>query len=465
MTREPKRRSQSTAGRDEAGFTLLEMVIALAITVGLTAAVFGTFHMNSRMARVETAMTQMQQSVRAVHLEVGSRLRVAGRGGLFQSTPAKNRPDLGAIVEVADNVTGTDRAIAPTMSNGPEAVEGTDVLTVRGVFTTPIYQTFGNDEDQVFLVLWDAAGNPTGDPTRARTGQIQVCDRSPSGFPQSLGPLRDAITNDSQEALVLSSSADAGDYGVVRLDPSSSSATSSLCNPGEPNAGVTLAFVVSGDGGRADQYQQLAPTGPGLPATLTSVSFTALLEEYRYFLRDVREVTADGSSRLLPRFSRARLYPNTGAPWGTDAATRAASAATDIADDLIDFQVSLGLDSSQGGGAIEDGSAADRLLTESDDGRSDDWLFNSEDDDPEDTAWARPGSAGLTSPWLRARLFYVRIDTVGRALQPELGYEAPQLTALEDRTYDSSDPDDPDSPDQRQFRRWLLSTTIDLRNL
>ena len=465
MTRETTARRPPIAEGGEAGFTLLEMLVALAITVALTAAVFSTFRLNSRMARVETAMTQMQQSVRAVHLEVASRLRVAGRGGLFQSTPSKARPDLGAVLEVADNVTGPARDVAPAMSSGPQAVEGTDVLTVRGIFTTPIYQTFGNDESRAFLVLWNAGGTVTGDPTQARTGQIQVCDRSPAGFPQPLDPLRDVITSGSREALILSSNADAGDYGVVLIDPSSSSATSALCDPGNANAGVTLAFVVSGDGGRADRYQQLAPTGPGLPATLTSVSFAGLLEEYKYFLRDVREVTADGSSRLLPRFSRARLYPNTGAPWGTDAATQAASAAIDVADDLLDFQVSLGLDSTQGGGAIEDGSAADRLLAESDDGRSDDWLFNSPDDDPEDPVWARPGSAGVTSPWLRARLFYVRIDTVGRALQPELGYEAPRLGSLEDRTYDASDPDDPDSSDERQFRRWVLTTTIDLRNL
>jgi hypothetical protein len=396
---------------------------------------------------------------------VGGRLRAAGRGGLFQSTPAKARPDLGAVIEVADNVTGPARKIAPTMSGGPQAVEGTDVLTVRGIFTNPIYQTFGNDDSRTFLVLWDAAGTLTGDPTRARTGQIQICDRSPAGFPQPLDPLRDAITTGSEEALVLSSSADAGDYGVVLIDPSSSTATSALCDPGNVNAGVTLAFVVSGDGARADQYQELASTGPGLPATLTSVSFAGLLEEYKYFLREVREVASDGSSRLLPRFSRARLYPNTGAPWGTDSATRNASAATDVADDLLDFQVSLGLDSTQGGGAIEDGSAADQPLTESDDGSSDDWLFNSPDDDPEDPVWARPGPEAAIRPWLRARLFYVRIDTLGRALQPALGYEAPRLGSLENRTYDASDPDDPDSTDERRFRRWVLTTTIDLRNL
>lgn len=465
MTRHAIEPDRPAVGPGEAGFTLIEMLIALTISVVLTAAVFGTFRLNSRVARVETAMTQMQQSVRAVHLEVGSRLRVAGRGGLFQGTPAKARPDLGAVIEIADNVTGAARDVLPTMANSPRAVEGTDILTVRGVFTTPIYQTFGNDESRSFLVLRDASGTVTGNPTLARSGQIQICNQSPSGFPQPLDPLREAITTGSQEALVLASNADAGDYGVVRIDTGSSLATSTLCNPADATAGVTLSFVVSGDGGRADQYRQLAASGLGLPSSLTSVSFAALLEEYKYFVRDVREVPGDNTTQLLPRFSRARLYPNTGAPWGVDAAVQADSAATDIADDLLDFQVSLGLDSNQGGGSIEDGSAAAQTLFESANGRGDDWLFNSSEDNPQDPVWARPGSAVLTSPWLKARLFYVRITTVGRAFQPELGYEAPVLTSLEDRTYDRSNPDDPDSSEQRQFRRWLLTTTIDLRNL
>ncbi len=465
MTQEPTHPSDHGSAGGQAGFTLLEMLVALAITVGLIAAVLSTFRFNSQLASVQTAMTQMQQSVRAVHLELGDRLRVAGRGGLYQSTPAKARPDLGATIEVADNVTGADREVAPTMADSPEAVKSTDILTVRGIISNPIYQTYSNDASRNYLVLRDASGNVTADPPQARSGEIQICSRSPSGFPQDVVPLRDAIEHKSDEALVLASSADAGDYGVVRIDTSTSSKTSALCDPSDANAGVTISFIVSGDGARADKYKELSSTAVGLPSSLTSVSFAGLLEEYRYYLREVREVDTDGTSRLLPRFSRARLYPNTGEPWGWTSAEQTENAAVDIADNLIDFQVSLGLDSSQGGGAIEDGTAANLPLAESADGKADDWLFNSSDDDPENAVWARPGSAILSRPWLRARLFYVRVDTVGRALQPQLGYEAPLLGSLEDRTYGSSSADDLDSADQRQFRRWLVTTTFDLRNL
>jgi len=170
---------------------------------------------------------------------------------------------------------------------------------------------------------------------------------------------------------------------------------------------------------------------------------------------------------LMPRLSRARLYPNTGEPWGTDAATQAENVAMDVADDVLDFQVSLGLDSGQGGGSIEDGSLPPdgEPVFASADGSDDDWLFNSPSDDPASPVWARPGPATLTQPWLKARLYYLRLTTVGRADYPISQYEAPRLDQVADRVYDPTDPDDPDSIRERRYRRWLLTTTIDLRNL
>lgn len=453
--------------RREEGFSLLEVVIALAISVALLVAALTVFDRNSQLARLEAEMTEMQQSVRAVHLEVARTLRVAGRGGLAQNTPDKQLPDLGVAIEVVTNVADPARAVAPTFATSPEAVEGTDILRARGVFSTPIYQTHDNDETRTYLVLRDGSGAVTADPTLAREGEIHICALSPAGFPQPLDPFRQAIGNESEEAILLASTADVGDYAVVKLVPGSSTDTSSVCDPGDATAGVKLAFAVSGDGGRADKYHELSPSGgAGLPSSLTSVAYAGLLEEYAYYVREIREESGVAGSPLMPRLSRARLYPNTGSPWGTDLATQESSVAVDVADDIFDFQVSLGLDSDQGGGSITDGTAAAVPLFESDDGGGDDWLFNSSEDDPGDPVWARPGPAGFAKPWLRAALYYVRISTVGRGGRPGASkYQAAALGALEDRTYDGSSDDDPDSDFQRHYQRWVLSTTFDLRNL
>jgi type II secretory pathway pseudopilin PulG len=453
--------------RHEAGFTLLEALISLVIAVIVITAVLDLFDLNRRLSRVEVHQTEMQQSVRAVHLEVASRIRIAGRGGLLQGTAAKPWPDAGVVVEVAPNVEGAARDVAPALANTPVAVAGTDVLTLRGVMTGPIYYGYDNSQGRSYLVLRDGSGAVADDPANVRSGEIHVCATSPAGFAQPIEALRDAISSNSEEALLLAGTGGESAYAVVKLDPSASSLTSPVCNPLDANAGVRLAFVVSGDGGRADRYRALSPGGAGFPPGLTSVAYAGVLEEYRYYVREVREDPNDASSSLAPRLSRARLYPNTGEPWGSDAAAKAENVATDVADDVFDFQVSLGLDSGQGGGAIEDGTlpADGEPVFESADGAGDDWLFNSPDDDPRAPVWARPGTATITQPWLRARLYYLRMSTVGRAAFPVPQYEAPLLGQLADRVYDPTAPDDPDSIEQRRYRRWLLTTTIDLRNL
>jgi type II secretory pathway pseudopilin PulG len=453
----------------QAGYSLLEAIIALAIAVVLILVVLNLFDLNRRLARLESEQVEMQQSVRAVHLEVASRARVAGRGGLLQGTAAKPWPDQGVVVEVASNVAGAERQVAPAMSDSPVAVAGTDVLTLRGVLTGDILYGYDNTEDRSYLVLRDSLGQATGEPADVRSGELHLCEVGPAGFAQSLAPLRAAIAAGSEEALMIAGTGGEDAYAVVKLEPGASEATSAVCDGGNPAAGVKLAFVVSGDGDRADAYHELTPSAPaaGLPPGLTSVAYAGLVEEYRYYVREVREIDGDGGSALVPRLSRARLYPNTGRGWGADAATIAASVAEDVADAVVDLQVTLGMDSSQGGGALEDGSlgAGDEPIFESGDGSADDWLFNHPSDDPRDAAWARPGTAVLGRPWLRSRLQVIRLTTVGRAAFPVSQYEAPLLGRLADRVYDPSDPDDPDSDVQRRFRRWVVSTTIDLRNL
>ncbi|HSL85183.1 MAG TPA: hypothetical protein VLF66_20610, partial [Thermoanaerobaculia bacterium] len=395
------RRSEAPL-RTAGGFTLLEALVALALTVLVVSTVLALFGFQRRLARVESDRTQMQQAVRAAHLELASMIRMTGRGGLGQNGPARARPDLGVSLEVASNVEGDARVIAPGAADSPAAVAGTDVLTVRGILTGPVLRGRGNTEDATFLVLRDAGGLPAETPTDARSGRLHVCSVTSAGLAQPLDGLRAAIAAGSEEAILLGGTAGDDAYGVVKLEPGASSPTSTRCDPADPDAGVTLEFTVQGDGGRADLYHELGPAAAGLPPTVTSVGWLGILEEYRYYLREARELPGDDASRLLPRLSRARLYPNTGTAW----AGAADNLALDVADQILDFQVSLAFDSSQGGGALADGTLdpdADPIH-ESPGGENDDWLFNSPDDDPLSAVWARPGTAVISRPWLRAHL-------------------------------------------------------------
>ena len=62
------------------GFSLVEVLIAMAITVGVGAIVFQLFHQNERLFLDETVREEMQQTARMVISQVGDDIRIAGQG-------------------------------------------------------------------------------------------------------------------------------------------------------------------------------------------------------------------------------------------------------------------------------------------------------------------------------------------------------------------------------------------------
>ena len=449
----------------ERGYSLLELLVALVVFAEIAAIILLVFQTNSRVARVQTDLTTVQQSLRFAQIELSRQVRLAGRGGLAQSTPAKARPDQGAALEVLSNVTGSEREIAQGAADSPLALEGSDVIVVRGVFSTPLYQVANGTEGAPFFVLRDAADAPTTDPDEAVSGQVHLCATSQTGFPQPIEPLREAIDSEAPEALVLVSSVDPRWTAVVRLDPTLSATTSARCDTADPNQGVMVGFRVEGDA-LAQRYRELGNVGlgsSGLPPEFgPTASVVGILEEHRFYVREEREVAGDETTALVPRLSQARLYPNTNRAWRDDDA----NLAIDLADGIFDLQVSLALDTAQGSSiGAGDVTGDDPMLLETDDGEGDDWLFNSSDDDPETAAvWANTDPR-VTDAWRPAQLYAVRINTVGRTARRDLDYEAEPLVRLEDRTYDDATDDDLDSPFQRRFRRQVLTTLVDTRNL
>ena len=67
-----------TAG--EAGFSLLEVLVATAITVGVGAATFQLFHQNERIFRDQSLKLEMQQSARLIASQVADDVRMTGQG-------------------------------------------------------------------------------------------------------------------------------------------------------------------------------------------------------------------------------------------------------------------------------------------------------------------------------------------------------------------------------------------------
>ena len=138
----------------------------------------------------------------------------------------------------------------------------------------------------------------------------------------------------------------------------------------------------------------------------------------------------------------------------------------DLADNILDLQIALGFDSSLGEALTDrngDGftNEDDIVLTETDDGENDDWLFNGGGDDPNAAPFVPPWDDDpVTGTPPRPELYYVRMTTLARVQVPDRTYDSLQITRIENRDVTPFN-----DLDERRFRRQLLQTTIDLRNL
>lgn len=403
--------------RRQAGFTLVELLVSLFVTVILLLGVLALFDFNNRIARVQTHVADMQQSLRVAQYDMVRLVRMAGRGGLPASEPAglapRNLPT-GVAVSVRDDVPAATFMLPAEPTT--RILEGTDVLTVRGVISAPLYQINTTDAGALAYVPDDQ--NPA-------TGTLIIQDHSPTGVPQTLQPLKDALEADRPEALLLVSPLDDAQFAVVELVGGSVA-----------DGQATLDFRVTGS--TESDAMGLLSSGGRFPPNLR-VAYAGILEEYRFYIREEHVEPANLASDLAPRLSRARFLPGTEIVYGSDDQERRANAAVDVADNILDLQVALGVDL-DGNGLIEDlGTAADE------------WLFNHEDDMDNPAKWQ-------VNP---ARLHYVRVATLVQTDRRDPQYQGPLLVQLENRVYDPSF----NTRESRMYRRRTLQTVVDLRNV
>jgi hypothetical protein len=406
--------------RGEAGFSLVELLVTGLATSLLMVGVLAVLDFNSRVTRVQANTADMQQSLRIAQHEIVRMVRMAGRGGLPQAdrvtAPFPNGLAL-AVTEVPIS------ANLVTADGETRVLGGTDVLSVRGVFSTQIFQI-----DTAALTTV-----PVNNPT---SGSLIVKAVTTRGIPQDLTPLKDA---EAGEALIMVSLLDDQVYAVVEI-------TSVTVN--DPD--VTVNFQTTGSA-RADAYLKLSPNG-AFPPGMNQVIAAGILEEYRYYVREDRAIPGDDTSELMPKLSRARFFPGTSLPHGGTAA----NARVDIADNILDLQVALGFDSINLGSRADDADhlGDDDRIMETEDGTNDDWLFNSPADNAADPEWQ-------TNPL--PPLQFVRITTLARSDGRDFGYEAPAIDRIENQTYSATE--GINERTQRMYRRRLLQTVVDLRNL
>jgi prepilin-type N-terminal cleavage/methylation domain-containing protein len=404
------------SNREQSGFSILEMLVSILISAIVMTIVLVSLEANAHVTRVQIDVGDVQQSTRASHRGMSYLARMAGRGGL-------PRP---LAVLVRQNVP-EDTTIA-----GVPVLPGTDILTLRGALTTPIYRIDADD--------------PTAFVRTDDTVQIKVDSVTASGFAQSLRSLESLRGPDggfAPEAVTVVSRQGDAVYAVAEL--TSIVFEDLLLQVQHQNVPVrraTLTLEVAPDGGEhTAQYLPLS-AGGGFPAELTSALFVSVLEEYRYYIRDQRADPEDETSMPRPRLVRARMFPGTETVYGD-----AANVAVEIADNIADLQVALGIDLDGDGLIVDVDDEGDPL-----DGDADEWLWNDAGDEP-----------GLD--WDTAALHFIRITTLAHTRSPDRAYVSAPIDAIEDHTYGESARVTGEDLVPRRYRRRTLQNVIDVRNL
>lgn len=421
-----KPRPRPNGGRGESGFSLAEMIIGMAVMAEVLVVVLILFDVNSRLARVQTQITDMQQSQRIAQHDLVRNTRMAGRGGLAPTLAVTTRQGVAANTRIAD------------AEDAPRVAEGTDVVVLRGVFSTPIYQVNYVDSDTFTLDLDN------------KTGTIVIDSLSRTQVPQPVDALERMAGGGEvgPEALILVSSIDDAIYAVVEIDAVRVQEIGDLDGDGNNEKQATIDFNFDpATGTHTSDYLALSPGGT-LPAALTDVAYAGVLEEYRYYIGEDFAIPGDDLSGVVPRLARARMFPGSNALYDDDASV-------DVADNILDLQVSLGLDR-DGNGLIDDAT----------DTTDDDWLYNDAGDDEKAPQWAPILDADGNVAGFGRRLFYVRINTLVRTDKPDVNFTSPAVVELEDHRYDEPPlPTDETMRQERMFRRRLARTVVDLRNV
>ena len=185
--------------RPDSGFTLVELLVAMALIALVLGGAVTMFNYTNELARAQLHQSDLQQSGRVAQREMLANLRMAGRGGLpgyhlhgfdANSGPASDTP---AISVTSNVILGT--RIVPGDATSPRVQLGTDILTVRGHFNSP--------------PLYVASTDPTTfNPNPGSGGTVVISSHIAGEVMQDMTAIIDAVNANRADAVPL-----------VRVDP------------------------------------------------------------------------------------------------------------------------------------------------------------------------------------------------------------------------------------------------------
>ena len=515
-------RSSNAHGYQD-GFSLVELLITILIFSAITGGILVVFDNSGRLARAQTQLAVMQQSQRVGQTELVRYAKAAGLGGLpitrltFLNngnlidgdndgvpdpidTPdydfAGVFPEHGIAMAIHNNIPGTltilevvdaSEADCTAATDTNCVVPGTDVLLVRGVLSTPLYYLWPPIDTSTLI-----GDNALDNDDITLRGKIRVSGDHTQDYPQDLEPLVEILqaaksrttVSERAEAFILRDTTNPNAYVVAEFDHANINLSDielekctglgvAVNDDANPNC---LTFPIKLDELTApgDAYAELASgsilhgtADPGGSYTLGSVRFPTqigsigLLEEFRFFVRINWQILPPPlPPRLSPTLARARFLP--GANVLLDGSL------VDVAENVIDLQLAVGVDTDNFGDIPDYGQVED-LGT-----NADEVLFNASGDNTAPLTYAVPPDARLV--WFNPEIQYhfLRINTVVESAELERGHTAAEMTAIEDYNRGTpfnitggleTNPIDYNSDDRRSFRRRWLQTVVELRNL
>ncbi len=145
---------RSTKRHIEAGFTLIEAMVALLLLTLIIGAFLVMMNTFSGLVKIQGNIADTTENMRYTMAALVRVTRMAGTGGLPIIYPNAGGNLTPLAVDVANNVAAST-AFTSAISNSNwtaiasrPAVAGTDVLRIRGVMTSPQYDVFGGNFNQ-----------------------------------------------------------------------------------------------------------------------------------------------------------------------------------------------------------------------------------------------------------------------------------------------------------------------------
>jgi len=153
--------ASETTRSNESGFSLVELLIAMAITAGMSAVVFNLFLQNQNIFQDQNLIIEMQQSARAIASMMADEIRRASQGvPAYASSMDTSSPDDSVQVFLtgtdADTIvfrSGIDNGIARVTTATPMTFTNGTQATISLDDVSAIDDIVGNETDR-FLYLW-----------------------------------------------------------------------------------------------------------------------------------------------------------------------------------------------------------------------------------------------------------------------------------------------------------------------